>query len=317
MILNALKFKLLAVLLVLSAMAAMGCESHQIPPAFKGRMFDKTGFFALYVGGVGFTGPILDPGTVMTGPYPEVRLVECTQKTAKESMTALTKDGVQFGLDMYIRYGANCEETRAVEYLLSNLVPSNVDKVPGADNMAKLNDPVIRTEQLYATYIRPVLGEAVREAISPYIANDVNTNREKIFSEVRGRFAEKLGHQKPPVVSIGELNMSNLDFPDEMDHANTERATQAVLKDKAIAERERVTAEVETTKMRRELTEREADNDVARIVAIGRALHANPEYLQYDAQQRWNDIYFHAGEHGNLIVAMPSPAQLQLPVAKK
>lgn len=295
-------------LLVFSLIAlCMGCNSHEVPPAHKGRVFDKTGFWAFYSGGVGFTGPILGPGTIMTGPYPELHLVECTQKTVKEAMTALTKDGVQFGLDMYVRYGANCEDQKAIEYLLTTLVPF-VDPVPGADKIAKPADdnPTIHAEQIYSTYIRPALGEAVRESISPYIANDVNAKREEIFATVRERFRALMGKQNPSPVLVGELNLSNLDFPDEMDHANTERAVQAVLKDKAVAERERVTAEIETTKMRRELAVTEADNDVARIMAIGKALHQNPEYLQYDAQQRWNDIYFHAGEKGNLVIAAPS-----------
>jgi hypothetical protein len=290
-----------------------GCVSHDVPPAHKARVFDKTGLWAFYAGGNGFTGPILGPGTVMTGPYPEVHMVECTQKTVKEAMTALTKDGVQFGLDMYVRYGANCDDQKAVEYLLTTLVPAT-DKVPGAETK-KDDEPTIHAEQIYATYIRPALGEAVRESVSPHIANDVNAKREEIFATVRTRFSALMDKQKPSPVLIGELNLSNLDFPDEMDHANTERAVQSVLKDKAVAERERVTAEIETTKMRRDLAVTEADNDVARIVAIGKALHANPEYLQYDAQQRWNDIYFHAGEKGNLVIAAPVP-QLQLPVRK-
>lgn len=286
---------------------AVGCTSHEVPPAHKGRVFDKTGLWAFYAGGVGFTGPILNPGTIMTGPYPDVRLVECTQKTTKETMTAMTKDGVQFGLDMYVRYGANCDDVKAVEYLLGNLVPSVDAQHP--------NNETITSEQLYGVYIRPALGEAVRESISPYIANDVNGEREKIFEDVRKRFQAMMGRQKPAPVLVGDLNLSNMTYPDEMAHANVDRATQAVLKDKAIAERERVTAEVETTKMRRELAVTEADNDVTRIVAIGKALHANQEYLQYDAQQRWNDIYFHAGEKGNLIIAAPSPTQL-LPLKK-
>ena len=287
--------------LLLFAVLAIGCSSQEMPPAHKGRMFEKTGALALYSGGKGFTGPILGPGTHFTGLYDELRMVDCAQRTVKEPMTALTKDGVQFGLDMYIRFSANCDETKATEMLLEKLSPI-ADKDHRADTL--------EADQIYQVYIRPALGESVREAVSPHIANELNARREEIFASVRERFKAIIDRQKPAPVTIGELNLSNLDFPDEMDHANTERAVQSVMKDKAIAERERVTAEIETTNMRRSLAESEAGNDVARIVAIGRALKQFPDYLQYDAQSRWNDIYFHAGEKGNLILAAPSPIVL-------
>jgi hypothetical protein len=226
-------------------------------------------------------------------------MLECGQKTVKEAMTALTKDGVQFGLDMYIRYAPNCDDDKAAARILETLTPA-----PGEGHPSPL---VIYADQLYGVFLRPALGESVRESISPHIANEVNAKREEIFAGVREKFRALVDRQKPALILVGDLNLSNLDFPDQLDHANTDRAVQSVMKDKAIAERERVTAEIETTKMRRELAETEAGNDVARIVAIGKALHSNPEYLQYDAQQRWNDIYFHAGEKGNLVIAAPAP----------
>ena len=96
--------------LALAALSLIGCSSQDVPPAHKGRMFDKTGGAALWVGGRGFEGPILGPGTYYTGIYPEIRMVECGQRTVKESLTALTKDGVQFSLDVYVSYSAACDE---------------------------------------------------------------------------------------------------------------------------------------------------------------------------------------------------------------
>lgn len=276
-----------------------GCASQEIAQAHKGRMFEKTGLLAFYSGGKGFAGPVLGPGTYYTGIYNDIRLVSCEQETRKESLGALTKDGVQFGLDIYVQSAANCDDEDAVKRILSTLSPEKNDTITG--------------DEIYSTYVRPALGGSVREAVSMYIANDVNSKRDEIFSKMKEQFVAAVGESK--LVKVFNLTLSNLLVPDQLEHANVDRATQAVLKDKAVAERERVTAEIETTKMRRELAVNEADNDVARITAIGKALRTFPEYLQYDAQQRWNDIYFHAGEKGNLIIAAPMPS-LQLPIKK-
>lgn len=288
--------------LALMASFCVGCESQDVPSAHKGRMFDKTGLFALYSGGVGFEGPVLGPGTYYTGVYPEVRMVECAQKTHKEELTALTKDGVQFGLDIYISYGANCDEDKAVVAILDKLSPGWPDEA---------NHPewrfVVFGVQLYDTMIRPALGEAVRESVSPYIANDVNSKRDIIFERIKKSFEATIAKQEPRLVKVYSLNLSNMSFPEPMVKASTERAVQAILKDKAVAERERVSAEIETTKMRKQLAESEAGNDVVRIDAIGAALARNPAYMQFDLQQKMPDIYARAGEKGGLVIAAPSP----------
>ncbi len=291
-----------------------GCSSQDIPQAHKGRMFDKTGVLALYAGGKGFDGPVLGPGTYYTGVYPEIRMVDCGQRTIKEPLTALTKDGVQFSLDIYVRFSANCDEEKAVTTLLSKLSPANLaapppadPKAPQADSKHDVDaDPIeqfpaltITSKQIYATYIRPALGEAVRESVSPYIANDVNGKREEIFDKIKKSFEENLGKKDDTrLVAVFGLNLSNLDFPEAMDKANAERAAQAILKDKAIAEREKVTAEIETAQMRKKLSEAEAQQEVARIDAVGAAYHRNPEYVTIEA------IHY-AGEKGNMIL-LPS-----------
>jgi hypothetical protein len=110
------------------------------------------------------------------------------------------------------------------------------------------------------------------------------------------------------IVVVYEVNLSNLDFPDVMDAANTDRAVQSILRDKAIAERERVQAESETMQMRRQLAEREGEMEAARIERIGEALRKNPEYLQFDMQSKMPEIYRQAGAAGNMILAAPAPA---------
>lgn len=275
------------------AAISFGCSSQDVPQAHKGRMFDKTGAMAFYAGGKGFEGPVLGPGTYYTGIYPEVRMLDCSQKTPKEQLVALTKNGVQFGMDIYVRFSANCDDDAAVMAILSKIAPEK--------------GSTITSDDIYALYVRPALGEAVRESISPHNANDINDKREEIYAAIGKRFNEIINRQNPKFVSVYDLNLNNMNFPPEMVKANTERAVQAIYKDKAIAERERVTAEIETAGMRKKLAENEGDNEAAKIDRVGAALRRNPEYLQYNMQSLMPEIYKTAGEHGNMVIAAPAP----------
>lgn len=303
--------KFIGMSLIALACSTMGCSSQEVPPAHKGRMFEKTGWMAFYSGGKGFDGPILPSGTYYTGIYPEVRMVDCGERTIKEELTALTKDNIQFNLDLFIRFSANCAEDKAVEKILSTLSPApqatpqpqasgeNKDKENKNDVEHEPIEPfpnlTITSRQIYSIYIRPAIGEAVRESVYTYNANDINAKRDEMFEKIKTKYNEYISKSEPKIVLNLSLNLSNLDFPDVMEHANVDRAVQSILKDKAIAERERVTAEIETATMRKKLSEAEASQDVARIDMIGAAYHRNPEYVTIEA------LHF-AGDKGNLIL---------------
>jgi regulator of protease activity HflC (stomatin/prohibitin superfamily) len=213
--------------------------------------------------------------------------------TMREPLTALTKDGVQFGLNIYVRFSADCSDP-GVQMLLTSLPPDERQTVTST--------------RVYQTYVQPAVGEAVREIVSPYRANDINDKREEILGLIRKRFIEIITHREKNLALVYEVNLSNLDFPDEMDAANTDRAVQAILRDKAIAEREKVTAEIQTMSMRRDLSEKEGEAQAIRIQRIGEALRQNPEFLQFDLQSKMPEIYKQAGASGNMVIAAPSPS---------
>jgi regulator of protease activity HflC (stomatin/prohibitin superfamily) len=275
-----------------------GCASEDIHQAFRGRMFGRTGALAFYGGKIGFYGPVLGPGTYYTGTYNEIHTVDCSMVTMREPLTALTKDGVQFGLNIYVRFSADCSDP-GVLLLLSNLTPDERHSVTAI--------------RVFQTYVQPAVGEAVREVVSPYRANDINDKREEILALIRKRFIEIIAHREKNLAVVYEVNLSNLDFPDEMDAANTDRAVQAILRDKAIAEREKVTAEIQTMSMRRDLSEKEGEAQAIRIQRIGEALRQNPEFLQFDLQSKMPEIYKEAGANGNLVIAAPTPSVIVSP----
>jgi hypothetical protein len=279
--------------LAAAAVSVAGCTSADIPQAYRGRMFGRTGPLAFYSGKTGFYGPVLGPGTYFTGTYNEVHKVECSTMTVREPLTALTKDGVQFGLNVYVRFSPDCTDD-GVKTLLGSLpVDSQDDVTAGA---------------VYQTYVQPALGEAAREVISPIKANDVNDQRQVILESIRKRFLDIVARRERHVADVYEVNLTDLEFPDDMNRANTERAVQAILRDKAIAERERVLAEIKTMETRRDLSERRGEMEAARISQVGEALRRYPTFLTYDLQQRMPDIYREAGARGNLVITAPNPA---------
>jgi regulator of protease activity HflC (stomatin/prohibitin superfamily) len=288
----------LATLVVVTALFSAGCASQDIPQAFRGRMFGRTGALALYTGKTGFYGPVLGPGTYFTGTYDEIHKVDCSTLTVREPLNALTKDGVQFGLNIYVRFSADCSDA-GVQNLLSTMP---LDEGASVSAM-----------RIFQTYVQPAVGEAVREVVSPIRANDINDRREEILANIRKRFLDIIARREKNITTVYEVNLSNLDFPDDMDRANTDRAVQAILRDKAIAERERVSAEIQTMAMRRDLAEKEGEAQAVRVEKIGEALRKYPEYLQYDLQSRMPEIYERAGEKGNLVIAAPNPSVVVSP----
>ncbi|HEU4404517.1 MAG TPA: SPFH domain-containing protein [Polyangiaceae bacterium] len=281
-----------AAALALCAGVLGGCATFDIPQAHKGRMFARTGFWSFYSGQTGFRGPVLGPGTYFAGVYNDYRTIDCSTTTVQTPLDTLTRDGVHFGFTVVVRYSADCSD-RAVERLLGTLTPDR-------------EGSAISPGKIFQTYIQPAIGEAAREYVSPLRANELNERQAEVTAGIRRRFFEIMNTRERLAVVVHEMNLVELTFPKEMDAANLERAVQAVLRDKAIAERERVTAEIETTRMRRELAEREAEVAAARIQKIGEALRKNPDYLQYDLQQKLPDIYREAGQRGNLILAAPN-----------
>ena len=257
-----------ALLLSLSFLLLSGCASQDILQAHRGRLFDRTGPLAFFSGGHGFTGPVLGPGTHFTGLYDEIRMVDCSMATRREQIDVLTRDGVHFGFHMFLRFAAECDDAGVVK-LLSTVAPEK-------------EGLTISTQQLYETFVHPAIGEVVRRVVSPYRAVEIHERQEVILTNIRKRFLEAMREREGHAIVLYEVNLSHLDYPPELDHANVDRAVQAILRDKAIAERSRVEAEIETMTLRRQLVEKEADTSAARIDKVGAALRRNPEYVQYE-----------------------------------
>jgi hypothetical protein len=281
---------------LIACSVCVGCATADIPQAHKGQVFEKTGLFALYSGGRGFTGDVLGPGTYRTGIYKDIALIDCSMVAENEPLAAATKDGVQFGLEINVRFSADCSP-ETVKHMLTTLIPDR--------------DRTITGKKLYEIYVRPTISEAVLQVVSPYKQTELNDKRQEILTAIRKRFLELI--EAKQMIQVYELNLSKPQFPPAIDAANVERAVQAIMRDKAIAERERVKAEIETSAMRRQLAENEGAEVAARIDKVGAALRRNPEYLQYDLQDKLPSIYKEAGQFGNMVITAPNPTLMMPP----
>lgn len=266
-----------------------------IPQAHRGRRFDRTGFFAFYAGGDGLTGPVLGPGSHFTGFYDELRLVECGVSTIREDLDTLTRDGVHFGFEVAVRMTPDCSDASVVSLL---------------DTLAPDQGRTITTRRIYETFVQPVIAEVAREIVSPFRANELNERQAEVTAGIRKRILQYIQARERRIVVLHEVIVARLHLPQEMDAANLERATQAVLRDKAVAERERLQAEIETMNTREKLSEKEGETAAVKIDRIGAALARYPGYLQYDLQVKMPEIYREAGTRGNLIIAAPDPLAL-------
>jgi len=270
-----------------------GCATQDIPSAHRGRLFSRTGFWAMYSGSKGLSGEVLNPGTHFLGLYNELRVVDCSTSTIAESLDTMTRDGVHFGFNIVTRFSADCSD-EGVRNLLNTVTPEG--------------SGIISSKQIFETFIKPGIGEVAREFVSPLRANDLNDKQAEVSAGIKKRFAELMASRERKLVTVYEVNVTHLDFPPELDKANLERAAQGLLRDKAVAERERVRAETETMEERRKLAEQEAEVAVVRIQKVGAALQANPVYALLE-------IYREAGARGNLVLAAPNPLSMQPPLA--
>ena len=277
---------------LLAGLLGTGCATQDIPQAHRGRVFGRTGFWALYQGEVGFNGPVLDPGTRFVGAYDEMRAVDCSMRTITENFDTMTKDGVHFSFTMSVRFNADCSD-ESVTLMLNRLAPDQGDIISGT--------------QIYRTFISPAIKEAAREFVSPYRANELNEKQAEVVIGVRRRFLEIMETRENHIVLVHEVNVGELKFPPEMDSANLERAVQSVMRDKAIAERERISAETESMTARRKLAEQEAEVAIARIERIGAAVRRFPEYLQFLMASQMGEM------KGTVVMAPPGFVNLNQP----
>ena len=144
----------------------------------------------------------------------------------KESLDTLTRDGVHFGFDISVRFAADCSD-KSVQTALATISP---DK-----------GSTISTQYLYETFIRPGIGESVREVVSPYRANELNEKQAPSWLK-SGTISADHAHARNQIVKVYEGTFTSR-FSGRDGRGQRAARGASVLRDKAIAKGGRLQAE--------------------------------------------------------------------------
>lgn len=290
-------------LLLLTVVLLAGCNVQDIPPAHIGWAFE----ISTLGDSAGFNGPLLNPGSRKLGYYDQLRLIQCTESTTRETFESPTKNGVEFSADVYSRFRANCDDEKATHWVFRNIQPNpraalwaqeeqkEDAKAAGEAAAQKVDtgtfaedyyESTVTAAQLFKMYLRPAIGNAVRRAFAKRQSDEVNDQRDAIAKEIEITVHEAIKavatqSKHPPVVLLSDLNVSKIGFPKSMMELNEKLAnkkTERLVEDE---EQKKVMSQIETEKKRKQLEQAKAETVESDIVVMSRAMKENPDYLKY------------------------------------
>lgn len=299
---NCMKSKIAACLAVCAAL--IGCNVQDIPPAHKGMEFDV----GIMSSSDGFVGSVLNAGSHSLSLNNEIYQVQCEESSVKEQFPSNAADGVEFPVDVHVRFAANCEDGEAVQWLLQNVQPNPPmaharAKEVASQGSAKAAESAIKVEsaflqqayldktvisyQLYKKFLRPILGQSVRDAIATRGSDIINTERDAIGKEIVKSFRDRvteattIGKDKVSVIRVAGVNMSRIIPPESMRKRNEELAnvkTQTKIQKNT---RAKVEEEILTEQKQQELAMVKVNQKGAEVEEIGKRISQNPGYLRY------------------------------------
>lgn len=349
--------KVLVHALVLATMAVVlsgcACNVQEVPPAHIGLEFKKS----RYGGPSGFSGDLKLPGTYSLDMYNTLPLLQCKEETIREPFPSLAKDGVEFGIDIYVRFSANCEDKEAAAWIFGNVQPAPDVRVrdgqalsesPGRADCAKkegderkaceaeaskaskagdddyvVEDYAVRTitaYQLYSLYLRAIIGNSVRDSIAVYASDEINGKRDEIAKAITSsiqRSLEETFKDRKVVLRVHDVSVSKIDFPDKMMELNEKFANRKTEIKIEEENQKKVRAEIETEKMQKELEKVKSEKSVQEIELIGQTIRKNPEYLDYLMVTQQPKSLEALGKGGSTFVFGTPPSFMLQPVRRK
>lgn len=314
------------ILTVIAAILLLGCNVEDIPPAHKAWVFEES----VFGGTDGFIGPVLGPGSHDLGVGNSFRMLQCSESTMREEFKSPAQDGVEFGTDIYVRFAANCDDEEAVKWTLKNVQPNPQltasliaaqAKTEGSPEVKKEGEAPVHDEnaertvtayQLHATYLRPLMGEAVRDAISGYPSDAINLKRDEIARKLSDSFNEKLKKtftdaERPQIIKVYEITLSKIDFPERMMELNQQlanRKTEIAIENE---NKKKVEAQIQTEKMQKDLEKVKSEKSVQEIELVGKIIRDNPEYLEYLRIKQLPETVGNLGKGGGTLVFGQGP----------
>lgn len=235
-------------LMAMFAMVALttGCDSQDVPPGYKGFMFDRTGALAGYSGGNGLqTDTVINSGTHYTGLYDEIVGVNCQADANKESIAVLTKSDMKVTVDLRITYASDCSTKESLAAIVTK-----VERTP--------DSPYVQPDQVFQTYVMPSIRESLRNNLAEVTIEDVKNVRSQLSTSIREDVEQSIKDKGFPV-KISLLTVSDITLPEAI---TTKIREIEVARMEANKETEKMAAS--KVRLERELFEAQQDRKVQR-----------------------------------------------------
>ncbi len=252
--------KRLMMLLVLASVVALGC-TEQVHPGYVGMIILPEGL----------TGDPLQPGRHSCWGRDELVLIETQEQTAKEKLSILAKDDLNFAFDLVVKTRLAATDGGSIKGLL-NRQGSLMVQGPGSKRTLKM-------DVLYKNYVKPVARSVARMIVSKYDTTEIRENREKIQKAINKTLAKDL--EGTPVVLVAAYT-SNFDYPKVItDAVERKRKKQIEVQEEEARQAMKLlqaTNRQDVAKAERTTRALEAEAEAAYMKIIGGAL--TPAYIE-------------------------------------
>ena len=237
------------------AFLALGC-TEEVSPGYVGMVMQPSGL----------TGQALQPGRHSCWGRDEMVLIETKEVAAKEEMSILCKDDLNFKFDLVVKVRLRGTDGNAIKELLNR-------------QGANMVNNVLTLDPVYATYVRPAARNIARNTVSQYDTTGIRQERESIQKTINEELKKAL---KGTPMELIAAYTSNFDYPDVITQAvEKQRKKQIEIKE----EEAKQAMKLLQAKNRQEIAEKEkqvraaeAEAEAAYIAIVGKAI--TPAYLE-------------------------------------
>jgi len=249
----------LSVLLLAVAMLFNACSacSEAVPAGHIGRTWEPGGF----------SEGLLGPGYHSCTGRCQMYLMEVTDKDFEVPMKVLCSDSLNFSFSVNVLVAVDTANTKVVEEAFANLKPDE-----GTTRFT--------VEQLFNTYVRPVVDQESRKVVSKYKTTEIVNKRSQVIEEVLAAVKEAT---KGSILTVKRVTVGNLDFPKVVTDAQEQKAKRQVeietAKAQARIDEAKASAKLKLAEIqyKQELVEAAMVADANKVIAGS----ITPQYLAY------------------------------------
>lgn len=265
---------LLMALLALLALAVTSACTQIVPAGHLGRTREPSGF----------DGAVLSPGNHSCYLRCQMYLMESADKTFSVPMDVLCADNLNFKFEVSILAAVNLDNADVVKDAFEDLIPAAGFTLTG--------------QQLFDTYIRPVVDEEARKVVSKYKTAEIVQKRAQVIEEVKAAVAAATSSS---LILVKRTTVGNLDFPDVITKAQTAKAERIVEIETARAEGEKQAAQAQARitlariQAQEKLLRAQAEADANRILAAS----VSPQLIMW---RQWEVMEAAAGGANNMFL---------------